>query len=156
MLIKKVLGLTNWQAVHYLEELAEQDTSNDEQEQPCEKVDSIIPEEKPPVSPPPTTLNPVTSQPSPVLLNPGRIPEYELERIKREINLVELVQASGVKLKRVGKDFIGLCPFHNDTNPSLVVSPDSNLWNCLGACNKGGSNIDWVMCENECGLSCRQ
>ena len=40
---------------------------------------------------------------------------------------------------------IGLCPFHNDTSPSLVITPDKNLWNCLGACGEGGSVVQFVM-----------
>ena len=50
-----------------------------------------------------------------------------------------------MELKRHGADLIGLCPFHEDHSPSLVISPQKNLWNCLGACGKGGSVIDWVM-----------
>jgi len=42
-------------------------------------------------------------------------------------------------------DLIGLCPFHDDHEPSLVISPDKNLWHCLGACQAGGTVIDWVM-----------
>jgi DNA primase len=38
-----------------------------------------------------------------------------------------------------------LCPFHDDREPSLVVSPKKNLWHCLGACQAGGTVIDWVM-----------
>jgi DNA primase len=74
-----------------------------------------------------------------------RVPESELERLKREVDLVGLVEASGVELRRHGKDWLGLCPFHDDRDPSLVVSPDKNLWHCLGACGVGGSVIDWVM-----------
>ena len=45
-------------------------------------------------------------------------------------------------------DLLGLCPFHDDHEPSLVISPEKNLWHCLGACQAGGSVIDWVMkCE---------
>ena len=62
----------------------------------------------------------------------ARIPKEEIERLKKEVNLKELVEFSGVKLEPKGKDFIGLCPFHNDKDPSLVISPDKNLWNCLG------------------------
>ena len=40
---------------------------------------------------------------------------------------------------------LGLCPFHDDHEPSLAVTPDKNLWHCLGACQQGGSVIDWVM-----------
>jgi len=78
----------------------------------------------------------------------ARIPKAELERLKRETDLVGLVRASGVELVRHGSDWLGLCPFHEDTEPSLVVTPGKGLWHCLGACeagNSGGTVIDWVM-----------
>jgi DNA primase catalytic core len=75
----------------------------------------------------------------------ARLPEAELARIKREVEVAELVRRSGVALTRRGQDLVGLCPFHDDTEPSLVVSPAKNLWHCLGACQAGGSVIDWVM-----------
>ena len=74
-----------------------------------------------------------------------RIPEEEIELIKREVDLVALVRAQGVELKRQGKDLKGHCPFHNDKNASLIISPHKNLWHCMGACQKGGTVIDWVM-----------
>jgi DNA primase catalytic core len=74
-----------------------------------------------------------------------RIPESEIERLKREVSLERLAEARGVKLKRHGADLIGLCPFHEDHSPSLVISPKKNLWNCLGACRRGGDVIAWVM-----------
>jgi len=76
----------------------------------------------------------------------ARIPEEEIDRLKREVSVERLAEAHGVRLKRHGADLIGLCPFHEDHSPSLVISPQKNLWNCLGACGKGGSVIDWVMC----------
>jgi DNA primase catalytic core len=75
----------------------------------------------------------------------ARIPEAELERVKRETDLVALVHASGVELRRHGVDLVGRCPFHEDHGPSLVITPAKNLWHCLGACQQGGSVIDWVM-----------
>jgi DNA primase catalytic core len=75
----------------------------------------------------------------------ARIADDELERLKREISLERLVRARGVELRRHGADMIGLCPFHDDREPSLVVSPAKNLWHCLGACQTGGSVIDWTM-----------
>jgi DNA primase catalytic core len=75
----------------------------------------------------------------------ARIADDELERLKREISLERIVRARGVELRRHGADLIGLCPFHNDREPSLVVSPAKNLWHCLGACQTGGSVIDWTM-----------
>ncbi|HTW97644.1 MAG TPA: CHC2 zinc finger domain-containing protein, partial [Acidimicrobiales bacterium] len=75
----------------------------------------------------------------------ARIPEEELERLKREVDLVALVEAAGVALRKAGADLVGCCPFHDDATPSLVVSPEKGLWHCLGACQAGGSVIDWVM-----------
>ena len=75
----------------------------------------------------------------------ARLTENELERLKQEVSLLDLVQSYGVKLQKKGKDMIGLCPFHDDHSPSLVISPDKNLWHCMGACQEGGSVIDWVM-----------
>lgn len=49
----------------------------------------------------------------------ARIPEEELERLKRDVDLAELVRASGVVLKRHGADLMGLCPLHEDRKPSL-------------------------------------
>jgi DNA primase len=75
----------------------------------------------------------------------ARIPDDEIQRLKREVSLERLVAAAGVELRRHGADLIGLCPFHEDRGPSLVVTPSKNLWHCLGACQQGGSVIDWVM-----------
>jgi len=75
----------------------------------------------------------------------ARIADEEVERLKREVPLEALVAASGVELRKAGADLVGRCPFHDDREPSLVVSPGKNLWHCLGACQAGGSVIDWVM-----------
>jgi len=74
----------------------------------------------------------------------ARIPEQEIERLKSEISVERLVEASGVALKRAGKDLLGRCPFHEDAEASLVVTPAKNLWHCFG-CQIGGGPIDWVM-----------
>lgn len=75
----------------------------------------------------------------------ARIADSELERLKKEIPIERLAMGFGVELKRHGAELLGRCPFHEDKTPSLVVSPKTNLWHCLGACNVGGSTIDWVM-----------
>ncbi|MCL2661531.1 MAG: CHC2 zinc finger domain-containing protein [Acidobacteriaceae bacterium] len=75
----------------------------------------------------------------------ARIPEHEVERLKKEVSVQRLVEARGIKLTRHGADLIGKCPFHDDRTPSLVITPAKNLWHCLGACNAGGTVIDWVM-----------
>ena len=74
-----------------------------------------------------------------------RISDETIERLKQEVSLERLVEARGVKLTRHGADLLGLCPFHDDREPSLVVSPKKNLWHGLGACQTGGTVIDWVM-----------
>src|SRR4051812_11248152 len=73
-----------------------------------------------------------------------RIPENELDRLKREVSVEHLVQASGIALKKSGKDWLGRCPFHEDDEASLVVTPAKNLWHCFG-CQIGGGPIDWVI-----------
>jgi hypothetical protein len=75
----------------------------------------------------------------------ARIPEHEIERLKAEVSVQRLAEARGIQLHRHGADLIGLCPFHEDHEPSLVITPAKNLWHCLGACRTGGSVIDWVM-----------
>ena len=75
----------------------------------------------------------------------ARIPDEVIERLKGEVSLARLVEAAGIGLKRHGADLLGLCPFHDDHEPSLVISPEKNLWHCLGACQTGGSVIDWMM-----------
>src|ERR1039458_6586048 len=75
----------------------------------------------------------------------ARIPESEVERLKKEISVQRLAEARCVKLTRQGADLIGKCPFHDDRTPSLVISPAKNLWHCLGACGRGGDAIEWVM-----------
>ena len=63
-------------------------------------------------------------------------PREEIERIKREISVQRLAEARGIKLRRSGKELIGLCPFHKDTNPSLNIDPKKNEWHCKGACSE--------------------
>jgi DNA primase catalytic core len=75
----------------------------------------------------------------------ARIPDDQLDRLKQGISVQRLAEGMGIVLKRHGADLIGLCPFHDDHEPSLVISPKNNLWHCLGACQAGGSVIDWVM-----------
>jgi DNA primase catalytic core len=73
-----------------------------------------------------------------------RIPEDVIERLTKEVSLERLAKEWGIELERHGADLIGKCPFHDDKTPSLVISPEKKLWHCLGACNTGGSAIDWV------------
>ena len=82
----------------------------------------------------------------------ARLPDEVVERIRREISVQRLAEARGIKLRRVGKNLMGLCPFHQEKTPSLSITPSTNKWHCLG-CGKGGTAIDWVMCAE--GVSTR-
>jgi len=75
----------------------------------------------------------------------ARIPDDELERLKREVSIEGLARARGVELKRIGRDLRGQCPFHSpDDDPSLCIDPERNVFHCFG-CSAKGSVIDWVM-----------
>ncbi|MFL9906668.1 CHC2 zinc finger domain-containing protein [Paraburkholderia sp. RL17-337-BIB-A] len=82
----------------------------------------------------------------------ARIPESELERMKAEVSVEQLVRAHGIGLVKSGRDWRGRCPFHEDGTPSLVVTPSKNLWHCFG-CGLGGGPVDWAMKAN--GISFR-
>ncbi len=56
----------------------------------------------------------------------ARIPDDVIERLKSDISLQRLIEAQGIDLKPHGADLIGLCPFHDDKAPSLVITP---VWN---------------------------
>lgn len=57
----------------------------------------------------------------------ARIPAEELERLKAEIAVERLVESAGIELKPAGKDLMGRCPFHDDREASLVITPAKNL-----------------------------
>ncbi|HKP94560.1 MAG TPA: CHC2 zinc finger domain-containing protein [Fibrobacteria bacterium] len=75
-----------------------------------------------------------------------RIPKPDLDRLKANLDLAALIRAKGIDLKPHGAaDLIGRCPFHDDKTPSLVVTPSKGLWHCMGACQKGGDILSWIM-----------
>ena len=69
--------------------------------------------------------------------------QAELDQLKQSIDLAALVQSKGIKLEAHGNDKKGLCPFHQDTNPSMIITPGKNLFNCP-ACGTGGDVITFV------------
>ena len=56
-----------------------------------------------------------------------RISEEIIERVKQENDIVDIISES-VRLKRSGRNYIGLCPFHNDKSPSFSVSQDKQIY----------------------------
>jgi DNA primase len=76
------------------------------------------------------------------------IDKREIERVKRTNELVGFIRSRDVALTQRGKQLVGLCPFHDDHEPSLVVDAKKQLWNCLGACHEGGDVYRFVKRES--------
>ena len=73
------------------------------------------------------------------------IPDDEIDRIKRTTDLAAVIRARGVDLKASGGDLVGRCPFHDDHDPSLRVTPGKGLWRCMSAaCGATGNVIQFV------------
>lgn len=66
-----------------------------------------------------------------------------IEEVKQRADIVDVI-SERVVLKRRGKDFVGLCPFHNEKSPSFTVSPSKQMYYCFG-CSAGGNAISFLM-----------
>ncbi len=67
----------------------------------------------------------------------------DIDEVKTRTDIISVISAR-VSLKKAGRHFKGLCPFHSEKTPSFIVSPERQTWHCFG-CGKGGSVIDFVM-----------
>lgn len=72
-----------------------------------------------------------------------RIPEETIEEIRNTVSIVDTI-SSFVQLRKRGRNFIGLCPFHQEKTPSFTVSEDKQLFKCFG-CQKGGNVFTFLM-----------
>ena len=71
------------------------------------------------------------------------IPESIIDEVRDRTNIVEVI-SQVVSLKKVGKNFKGLCPFHSEKTPSFTVSAEKRIYHCFG-CGAGGNVFKFVM-----------
>ena len=72
-----------------------------------------------------------------------RIPESKIEEIRNSVSIVDVI-SEYVQLRKRGKNFIGLCPFHTEKTPSFTVSEDKQIFHCFG-CHAGGNVYKFLM-----------
>lgn len=72
-----------------------------------------------------------------------RFTEGEIEEVRSRADIVEVVGAH-VRLRRAGRNFVGLCPFHNEKTPSFTVNLERGFFHCFG-CGVGGTVFDFLM-----------
>ena len=73
----------------------------------------------------------------------ARISEQSIEKVRQAADIVEVVSGY-VDLKQRGRNFFGLCPFHNEKTASFSVNPEKQIYKCFG-CGAGGGSINFIM-----------
>ncbi len=73
----------------------------------------------------------------------ARIPQETIDRIRDSADIVDVVSRH-VDLKKRGRNFFGLCPFHTEKTPSFSVAPDKGIYHCFG-CGNGGNAVNFIM-----------
>ena len=73
----------------------------------------------------------------------ARIPQQTIDQIRDSADIVDVVSRH-VDLKKRGRNFFGLCPFHSEKTPSFSVAPDKGIYHCFG-CGNGGNSVNFIM-----------
>ena len=73
----------------------------------------------------------------------GHVPPDTVDEIRSRSDIVEVISECGVVLRPAGRDYKGLCPFHDEKTPSFTVSPQKQMFYCFG-CQTGGNVISFV------------
>lgn len=68
----------------------------------------------------------------------------DVARVREKIDIVGLI-SEYIPLKKMGRNFKALCPFHTEKTPSFVVSSERQIWHCFGGCAKGGDCFTFLM-----------
>src|SRR5690606_3181984 len=71
-----------------------------------------------------------------------RIPEEKVNEIKQSVDIVEVI-SDYVQLKKQGRNYFGLCPFHGENTPSFSVSAEKQIFHCFG-CGAGGNVFTFI------------
>lgn len=74
---------------------------------------------------------------------PGLIPSRFIDDLLSRIDIIDVIEPR-VKLRKTGKNYSGLCPFHQEKSPSFTVQPDKQFYYCFG-CGAGGNALGFVM-----------
>src|SRR3989338_6752203 len=67
----------------------------------------------------------------------------DASRVREKIDIVPLI-GEYIPLKKMGRNFTAICPFHSENTPSFVVSQERQIWHCFG-CGKGGDAFTFLM-----------
>ena len=64
--------------------------------------------------------------------------------LKEKADIISIIESYGIELKKAGRNFKAICPFHTEKTPSFVANPDRQTWHCFGACNTGGDVLTFI------------
>ena len=71
-----------------------------------------------------------------------RIPEEEINTVRQRADIVQVI-GKYLQVQKQGKDYVSLCPFHDDHSPSMHISPDKQIYKCF-VCGEGGNVFTFV------------